>query len=312
MIRRFLFAAAIGLFFSPAQQAAAGPLYDMKPFLNQWQAVIDRGRIPVIRVPALPKRDRGIAPSARIPAKPNFDSSIPPSRRFTGRPPAAARSNPVPAAAAPPPKPTGRALALPAPAVRARQAAGGTMAIERFYVKGSAGLASPRSVDGTVSGVSLTLDYEKGLFISGALGYRAQENVRLEAEVSYAKLGLESVSGNGVAVDLSGDWDLVSFTASGFFDINTNTSVTPYIGGGAGLIYWDRGVVTASLNGTSVTIAGDDGTEVTAFAEAGVSIALDSKFELVPSYRFQWADTGSSGIDDDTIHIFKVGLQVGL
>jgi len=105
---------------------------------------------------------------------------------------------------------------------------------------------------------------------------------------------------------------LVSFTASGFFDINTNTSVTPYIGGGAGLIYWDRGVVTASLNGTSVTIAGDDGTEVTAFAEAGVSIALDSKFELVPSYRFQWADTGSSGIDDDTIHIFKVGLQVGL
>ena len=181
----------------------------------------------------------------------------------------------------------------------------------KVYISGAAGWAIPNSIDGTDSGVAYTIDYENGPFFSGALGYKVNKNFRIEAEASYTSVGADSITGNGVSIDLSADIDLLSFTANAFFDIPTKSGFTPYLGGGAGIVRWDTGTITATLNGTSVSAAGDSGSDLTAFGEVGVAFSLSDNVDLVPAYRYQWFDNSTSTEDADSAHIFKLGLRIG-
>ena len=179
----------------------------------------------------------------------------------------------------------------------------------KMYITGTIGMVMPNDTDGSSSGTAYTIEMQDSAYFSAALGYHASENVRVEGEVGYSNSGWDSISGNGVTVDLNGDVDLLTFTAAGYYDIKTSSSITPYVGAGAGLVRWDQGTVTASLNGTSVSASGSSGTDLTAFGEVGASVEVSDGIAFVPAYRLLWLDTGGNGLDDTTAHVFKAGLR---
>src|SRR3546814_17981899 len=64
----------------------------------------------------------------------------------------------------------------------------------------------PRDTDGTVNGTDSTLEYNMGYGLFGAGGYRFRNGLRLEGEIGYGSIGLESfrygVTGGSAAAHL--------------------------------------------------------------------------------------------------------------
>jgi opacity protein-like surface antigen len=179
----------------------------------------------------------------------------------------------------------------------------------KFYVAGGIGMAVPHDVGGTIPGVDIVLKYDNAATVGGAIGYKANQNIRIEGQIAYISMGLDSISGNGVIVNLDGDLDVTTYTVAAYYDFKKKSRFTPYVGAGAGWVHWSTGSVTASLNGTSVTITDTSGNDFTAFGEAGVSMSISDNLEIGPSYRYQYSDTGTAGVDDSASSVVTLGLR---
>lgn len=155
----------------------------------------------------------------------------------------------------------------------------------------------------------LSLEFDNGYAIYGAAGYRFPNNFRAEAELGYGNTDLDRVTGRGGSANLNGDIDSYTLTGAVYYDFATGSMFTPYAGVGAGLAHQKLSRVSATINGATLTADGDSSTDLTAFGEAGVSIKIADKFDLVPSYRYQWINDGQDGLDDTTAHVFKLGLR---
>lgn len=154
-----------------------------------------------------------------------------------------------------------------------------------------------------------SLERDNGYAISGQYGYRLPNNLRLEAELGYANVGNDSYHANGGQTGVGGSTDQFSLTGAAYYDIATGTPLTPYFGGGAGIVYQRFDRPTATANGS--TLAGNDknDTDFTAFGEVGVSYKIASDLEIVPSYRYQWINDGAQGLDDTTQHVARLGFR---
>jgi opacity protein-like surface antigen len=168
------------------------------------------------------------------------------------------------------------------------------------------GYLMPQDTDRSGGGY---LDRDDGYNISGQYGYRFRNNLRLEGELAYGNVNNDSYHANGGSAGVGGDTDQYSLTGAAYYDIATGTPLTPYFGGGAGIMHQRRDRPAVTVNGS--TLGGNDGdaTDFTAFGEAGVAYQLTEGLELVPSYRYQWINDGAQGLDDTTQHIARVGFR---
>ncbi|MFC3675486.1 outer membrane protein [Ferrovibrio xuzhouensis] len=208
---------------------------------------------------------------------------------------------------------------LPAPAMAQSSSSSSSMAKSVSYdtlqphvgwygTLGGSGI-QPRDTDGTVNGTDSTLEYNMGYGLFGAGGYRFRNGLRLEGEIGYGSVGLDSFRYGGTGGNADGDLQLWSATGAAYYDLPTAGRVSPYIGGGAGAVRESIDRVSASSGGTTVSAEGDTDTNLTAFGEVGLNIALAPAFDLVPSYRYQWIDDGRDGFDDTQMHVFRAGLR---
>lgn len=172
------------------------------------------------------------------------------------------------------------------------------------YVEFSGGYVSLSDVDGDVGGVDAEVEYNDGFAIGAQLGYK-QNAFRVALEFEYGRAGFDSVSVGGVEANVDGDFDIYRGTAGLYYDFDNNSGLTPYVGGGLGAAYVD--VEDTTIAG--VTFEGDSDTYFTAHGEAGLSFAATERVAIVPAYRFIWFDSSESGFEDDTAHLFKVGLR---
>ncbi|HEX6957968.1 MAG TPA: porin family protein [Ferrovibrio sp.] len=166
----------------------------------------------------------------------------------------------------------------------------------------------PRDVDGNADGQSVTVESSDGFVLYGGAGYRFSNNFRLEGELSYGSHDYDSISIGGASRGLGGDRDLYALTAAIYYDIDTGTVLTPYLGAGGGLLYQNSGRPAATANGATVP-GGDNSTDLTAFGEVGLSYKLSQRFDLVPSYRYQWINDNHAGLDDSDMHVLRLGLR---
>lgn len=147
--------------------------------------------------------------------------------------------------------------------------------LKGVYVGGATGPVFYR--DNSIEGFDL--DFYSG----GQLAVYAGKRLgRLRAEVEIANQGAEFDPSDS---RFDGDIYIGRFTASAFVDLATidvnwikGGGLTPYLGGGAG-------VAVADVEGFD-----DDDTGFTAHGEVGVSFPIIKKVELVPAYRYEWAD----------------------
>ena len=178
-----------------------------------------------------------------------------------------------------------------------------TPASAQFYVTGNLGYASPTDVDVESGGVDGEFKFDGGIAANLAAGYRFPFGLRLEVEGGYNQIDFDKLRIFGTSVKLGGEIDIFTATANAFYDINTGTMFTPYVGGGLGVAHQDAGRVTA----LGVSIAAGDSTDFTWFLEGGVGIKVANSFSIVPSYRYMSIVSGDSDVDDLGLHIFRLG-----
>jgi len=184
-----------------------------------------------------------------------------------------------------------------------------------LYVGVGLGVAVFNDTDGTVSGIKFIGETDPGVAASGAIGYRFGNGLRLEGEFLYSQANLKTLRFPGGSASLNGRVDLYTFTAGAFYDFTgyeISGTLVPYVGAGLGATHESAGNVTATVGGLSVTAAGGNSTDFTAFGEVGFAWAISQRIQMVPSYRFQWINDGSNGFDDTLMHVFRVGLRVNL
>jgi OmpA-OmpF porin, OOP family len=187
--------------------------------------------------------------------------------------------------------------------------AGGAQA--QFYISGSAGLLMPEDISASAAGTTIKAELDNGPALNFALGYKFTMGLRTEVEAGWARTKITGFSGPGGSVSASGgDNNVWSGTVNAFYDFNTGTSLTPYLGGGIG---------AANIESSTITVGGVTGrtgssTDFAWMLEGGVAIAVAPNLSIVPAYRYFRINSGSSSggvsVDDTSAHIIKVGLRL--
>lgn len=143
--------------------------------------------------------------------------------------------------------------------------------------------------------LGLTLEYDTGFVFGGRLGYKPHDLVRVELGANYSENDISSLANITIIGTTVSTADL---SAGAYLDINTGTIVTPYVGGGAGVVYKE-------LDSAGVS---EDDTDITVHGEFGMSFNVTPNVILVPHYRLAWyADFFEQEQFD---HWFRLGIRL--
>ncbi len=153
-----------------------------------------------------------------------------------------------------------------------------------WYVALGAGAAwsSGLSVTGTTTGtVNLK---QPGFNVSGAFGRYIDEIkvIRLEGEILYTRSDISNISGTAAGGNLSN----ASLMFNAFYDFNTDSNWTPFIGGGIGYAR----VTLDELSAGGVTLIDDSDDAFAWQFKAGVSYQLTPSVSINGSYRLNSTD----------------------
>jgi opacity protein-like surface antigen len=135
-----------------------------------------------------------------------------------------------------------------------------------------------------ISGNGVSMDFEAGYSIVGAVGYAYADSetgrFRAEGEISWTSNELDSATALGTTVNLGGELDQFGFMVQGLYDFLPDSGIRPYLGVGIGVV---DGEVTATVAGVTLK---SDGTNFAYRGLAGVGIALGDSATLDVGYRF--------------------------
>ncbi|MEM6898178.1 MAG: P44/Msp2 family outer membrane protein [Pseudomonadota bacterium] len=170
-------------------------------------------------------------------------------------------------------------------------------------------------------------DFETGFVVSGEGGYYLDNGFRLALEVSYDEsdvdthtdvilgdapigaLDAAALAGSAVPLGISvadlvadgqGDISEVTIFANLYYDLDTGTALTPYVGGGLGISFAD-----IDFAPSGVTIINEDDTAFAYQGRVGLTYAFTETFEVFSEYTFR----GTPDLDAD-IELFPGELDV--
>jgi opacity protein-like surface antigen len=149
-------------------------------------------------------------------------------------------------------------------------------------VYGSFNLSYVDLSDSTFSDGTGSVDVKSdgGYGVMAALGYKFDNSLRAEGEIAYRHNDLDSVAG----VPLNGDAKAWSLMANGYYDIQTGSAITPYIGAGLGVA---RVSQDSNFNVGGVAFTSDGKDTVFAYqAILGVAYPVADKTTLGVEYRY--------------------------
>lgn len=183
----------------------------------------------------------------------------------------------------------------------------------RMYAAGYMGLNTMSSQEFSHPTRNGTIDFKNGGSFAGALGLRLSPNVRVEAEISYTRNDLSSMTlDNGTAGAVGKHLKTWLYMAHGYYDFNMNwRNITPFVSGGLGLAMHDAGIAGAP---GGLGPASDTSYELAYSLGAGLKYQLKPGMALTGGYRY--VGSTSLGIGDYDIdynaHEFRAGLQYDL
>ena len=195
------------------------------------------------------------------------------------------------------------AAALAVMAVPASSMAGG----DSLYLKGNVGIGMAMDTDITNmpdAAGSAKMTYDSGFLGTLAVGYDFANPFRVEAEYLWQKNDLNQLSYNNRFGNFNqGDLKTQAFMANGYYDVDTGSPWSPYVGAGLG---WAK----LDLSTPALTFADND--NVFAYQlMAGVSYAITDQWSVDAQYRFfGTADATISGADfNENSNNLMVGLR---
>ena len=190
---------------------------------------------------------------------------------------------------------------------------------EGFYVGGMGGanfLVKPRMVVKAGTGEDYQAHYNFGGCMGAFVGYRFDDEWRVETELSYRKTNLSEVKNLSSNARTSADGDLASWTglATLYYDLGHFPGVKkilPYVGYGMGI-----SSVRFSNNTAGFTPVKSSKDMFAFQLVAGFSYNLGSQYTLFSDYRYmgtnkiQFTDTLGNDVDHHNInHVASLGLR---
>ena len=185
----------------------------------------------------------------------------------------------------------------------------------QFYVGAHGGVSIQTDSDLDivgVTGVDVEAEFDVGPLFGAVAGYRFGP-FRVEGEVTYRDNDIDDITVNGVSLvgaglPIEGDVSSVAIMANAYYDINTGSVVTPYIGGGIGAV-----VINGELGVPSLGIPVDDETDTVFGGQiaAGVAVEVMQNLALTLDYRFLiTSDPDFDGIEAEfRNHSIRGGLR---
>ena len=151
-----------------------------------------------------------------------------------------------------------------------------------LYIKGSAGWNITRDQDYNNAGSAET-ELDDGYALSGAVGYKYHNGLRAELEIAYRNNDVDSHKSNGATLaGPGGEVDSVAFMANGYYDIENDTAITPYVGAGIGFAVVD----VDGYNNAGTSIVSDDDTVFAYQGIAGVDFEVQDNVALFTEYKY--------------------------
>jgi len=181
------------------------------------------------------------------------------------------------------------------------------MKADGMYFKADLGAAFVQDIseDLGVAGLSATVGFDTGLMGAIGIGKHMGNSFRIEGEIGYINADASdlTVSGGGgsVPLDFSGEVSTLNLTLAGYVDLSDG-QIRPYFGGGLGAARWETKITSIAGVGLNEE---EDGTDLTAFAEAGVAYHVSGNLALTGSWRYQMVD---AEYDLDG-HVVKAGIR---
>lgn len=170
------------------------------------------------------------------------------------------------------------------------------------YVGAAGGISIYHDATIEAAGIgNADVSYDTGYGFNAAAGYDF-DGFRVEGEIGYKTADVDKFSAGGFSVAATDlEQNMTSYMINGYYDIKTNSSVTPFIGAGLGMI-------NGEFKG------GGDTTDDTKFgynAIAGVSVAANKNISFDLSYRLQgtFSDFDENG---DKIEYMSSNFYVGM
>jgi outer membrane protein OmpA-like peptidoglycan-associated protein len=204
----------------------------------------------------------------------------------------------------------GAALALSVVAFQAAPA-GAQMAgkgAQGFYLMGAIGPNFGRDSDLESSTFELEAELDTGWTLSGGFGYAYGNGFRTELELGLRDNDVSNVSGAAATGDIRSQ----SLMGNLYYDFDTRSKWTPYVGAGIGLTRIKANGVTP-VSGTSID---DKDLTYGAQAMAGVAYAVTDRLALTLGYRYfmapdiEWQNSAGADVDADySTHEILVGLR---
>jgi len=156
---------------------------------------------------------------------------------------------------------------------------------EGLYVSGNIGFAmlSDSDITDSTEPVTLTMEYDTGWALGGALGYDFNR-FRVEGEISYQTNDIDKVGAMGVSLAASGDVSSLAFLINGYFDFVNDSAFTPYIT--AGLGYAQIDLNDFNVAGSGESDYSDDDSVFAYQVGLGVGYAVTEKVTIDVKYRY--------------------------
>ena len=150
------------------------------------------------------------------------------------------------------------------------------LAIDEMYVSGNVGAVMLDDSSTDFAGIASTeISHDTGYALAVAVG-RKFESARVEGELGYRV----NDNDKSDSVSIGGDVKALSFMLNAYFDIDTKTAFTPFIGGGIGVANIDAKIESPGARGR------DDASVFAYQAIAGVAFQISDKSSLDLSYRY--------------------------
>jgi len=155
----------------------------------------------------------------------------------------------------------------------------------KTYVGASAGLFMVNESTLTDNaGYTAKATFDQGIVVRGFGGYAFGAGTRVEGELSYGNTNIDKIkSTSGTSVKINSELWAISLMANVYYDIKTQSIVTPYIGGGIGFsnVNAERG----TANGTTVWRSDSD-TVLAYQIGAGAGFEVNKNVTIDVGYRY--------------------------
>lgn len=151
-----------------------------------------------------------------------------------------------------------------------------------WYIGAGAGVNFLQDNDAKIGATTNRIEADPGFLLDGSIGFGFESQLRPEFEIAYRRNTVDKVSGTGAGTS-TGNFDSVAFMGNLFYDFQTNSGVTPYLGIGAG------GALIGANDAGRVfggNLFNNSPFEFAYQGIAGLSYELSERWDVTADYRY--------------------------